>query len=368
MHAIALRPGTTDVRLVERPEPDVNGPDEINVRILEVGICGTDRDEASGGRAEAPPGADDLIIGHEMLGQVTAVGPGVGSVKPGDYAVFTVRRGCGRCPACAMNRSDMCYTGGYVERGIKQRDGYQAEYVVDREQYIVKVPPPLRPIGVLAEPLSVVEKAIAEAVSIQVQRLPDVGKADDWLARQTVLVAGLGPIGLLAAMALRLRGAKVLGLDIVDEETERPQFLQQLGGAYVDGRQTSPTRLYEAHGDIHLILEATGVASLEFDLLSALANNGIYVLTGIPAGDRPLSVDGAAIMRQLVLRNQVIVGSVNASREHFQLAVDDLAQAQARWGSLIEKLISHRLPYTEYEQALTQHPADEIKTVLVWHA
>jgi threonine dehydrogenase-like Zn-dependent dehydrogenase len=119
------------VGLVDRPEPEIAAPDDVKVRVLQVGICGTDREEAAGGRAEAPPGADELVIGHEMLGQVVEVGPAVSQVQPGDYAVFSVRRGCGQCPACTIDRSDMCYTGGYAERGIKARDGYQAEYVVD---------------------------------------------------------------------------------------------------------------------------------------------------------------------------------------------------------------------------------------------
>ena len=79
-----------------------------------------------------PPSHDDLVLGHEMFGQVADVGRAVTMVTPGDYAVFTVRRGCGRCRSCAMNRSDMCQTGLYSERGIWALDGYQTEYVVDQ--------------------------------------------------------------------------------------------------------------------------------------------------------------------------------------------------------------------------------------------
>ena len=133
MRAIAVVPGTKTIRMVERPRPSIGAPDEIELRVLRVGICGTDREEAAGGRAKAPPGHDDLVLGHEMIGQVTAVGAAVTMVAPGDCAVFTVRRGCGRCRACAMNRSDMCRTGAYAERGIWGLDGYQTEFVVDRE-------------------------------------------------------------------------------------------------------------------------------------------------------------------------------------------------------------------------------------------
>ena len=96
--------------------------------------------------------------------------------------------------------------------------------------------------------------------------------------------------------------------------------------------------------------------------------NGVYAVTGIPSGDRPLTLSGAKIMRQLVLRNQVVVGSVNASRDHFQLAVDDLALAQTRWPHAVANLITHRHPYAEFDRAFAHHGSDEIKVVLEWGA
>src|SRR5918911_3060496 len=181
MQALALTPGTTTLRMVDRPEPQIGAPDEVKLRIVRVGICGTDREEASGGRALAPQGKQDLVIGHEMFGQVVEVGQAVTRVKAGDYAVFTVRRGCGKCLPCAMNRPDMCRTGDYRERGIWRLDGYQTEFVVDKEQYVVRVPPELEPIGVLCEPLSVAEKAIDEALRLQFSRLPEAAATPDWL-------------------------------------------------------------------------------------------------------------------------------------------------------------------------------------------
>jgi threonine dehydrogenase-like Zn-dependent dehydrogenase len=367
MKAIASVPGTATLRLVDRPEPSVTAPDEVKVRMCRVGICGTDREEAAGGRARAPDGRRELVIGHEMFGRVVEVGRAVTRVRPGDYAVFTVRRGCGRCPFCAMNRSDMCSSGDYHERGIWGLDGYQTEFVVDTEQYTVRVPPELEPIGVLTEPLSVVEKAIDEAVRMQFARLPAAPAAPAWLSGRRCLVSGLGPIGLLGAMTLRLRGAEVYGLDIVDAVTSRPQWLAAIGGHYVDGRQVKPDRVNEVLGPIELILEATGVASLEFNLLDALAVNGVYVLTGIPGGARPLEIPGAELIRRLVLGNRIMVGSVNASRDHFQMAVDDLSLAHQRWGDHMDRLITHRHSYAEFETALGgQHSADEIKVIVEW--
>jgi threonine dehydrogenase-like Zn-dependent dehydrogenase len=368
MKAIAVIPGTTAVRLVDRPEPSITAPDEVKARVMRVGICGTDREEAAGGRAKAPSAHDDLVMGHEMFGQVVDVGTAVTQVKTGDYALFTVRRGCGQCRPCMLQRSDMCRTGLYTERGIWGLDGYQTEYVVDHEPFVVRVPHELEPVGVLTEPFSVAEKAIAEAVHVQRTRLPDSATSLDWLAGKRCLVAGLGPVGLLAALSLRLREADVWGLDIVDAETVRPRWLTAIGGHYLDGRKRPFDRAKNQIGSFDMIFEATGIASLQFELLDALALDGVYAVAGIPSGDQPLSVEGSALMRRLVLQNQLIVGSVNASRDHFQLAVHDLSMAERRWPGQIARLITHRHPYTDFEAAFQHHGSDEIKVVLDWQS
>jgi threonine dehydrogenase-like Zn-dependent dehydrogenase len=301
-----------------------------------------------------------------MFGRVVKIGKAVTRVAVGDFAVFTVRRGCGKCLPCLMNRSDMCQTGVYAERGIWGLDGYQTEYAVDKEQYVVHVPAELEPVGVLCEPLSVAEKAIDEAVRLQQARLPDAPASLDWLYGRPCLVAGLGPIGLLAALVLRLRGAVVYGLDVVDAGTARPDWLEHIGGQYIDGRQVPADQVDERFGRIDLIFESTGVAALEFNLLDALAPDGVYVLTGIPGGDRPVDIQGAELIRGLVLKNQVMLGSVNAARDHYQMAVDDLAHAHLLWGDHVTKLITNRHPFTDYEAALHQHTADEIKAVIEW--
>jgi glucose 1-dehydrogenase len=366
MKALALTVGTQDLHLVERPEPKIASDDEVKILVIRVGICGTDREEAAGGRALAPNSGKELVIGHEMIGRVVEVGQAVTRVKPADLAVFTVRRGCGRCLPCAMNRSDMCRTGEYCERGIWGLDGYQTEYVVDKEQYVVRVPPELEAVGVLCEPTSVVEKAVDEAVRLQFARLPDAQATPDWLFGKRCLVAGLGPIGLLGAMILRLRGALVFGLDVVDQDSPRPQWLAQIGGTYVDGRQVPPDKVDDTLGAMDLILEAAGIASLDFNLMDALGQDGVYVLTGIPGGDRPVQIDGAELMRALVLDNQVMVGSVNAARDHFQMAVDDLAKAHLIWGQQLNKLITNHYRYSDFAAALSHHDPDEIKVVLDW--
>lgn len=366
MKAISLKPGTTDVALIDIEEPQITAADDVKIRMLEVGICGTDREEAEGGRADAPAGKARLVIGHEMFGQVTETGSSVQTVQPGEYGVFMVRRGCGKCPACRSGRSDMCYTGDYTERGIKGADGYQAQYVVDKEQYLVKVPAELREVGVLTEPMSVAVKAIDEALIIQKARLGDFDAGEDWLRGKKALIAGIGPIGLMAAFCLRLKGATVIGMDIVDENTLRPRILKAIGGIYADGRQTAVTDLDSVYGEADFIFEATGIAKLQIELLDALAINGIYVATGIPGGNRPLTLEAASLLQQLVLKNQVLLGSVNASMRHYQMAVDELGAAFRQWPDILRSVITERIPYPKFENALHDHGPDEIKVVVEW--
>ena len=364
MKAIAIVPGTSGVSVIDINEPNITTPDEVKIKIWQVGICGTDREEVTGGRADAPPGKKQLIIGHEMFGQVVEVGNKVTKVKKGDYGVFIVRRGCGKCKACTSGRSDMCYTGDYTERGIKHADGYQTEYVVDKEEYLVKIPETMKEIGVLTEPMSVAIKAIAEAMTIQQARLGDFDQSPDWLKGKKALVAGIGPIGLMAAFALRLRGANVLGMDIVDDNALRVQILKQIGGHYVDGRKVQTTDLDEVCGESDFIFEATGISKLEIQLLDALAINGIYVVTGIPGGERPITIDAANILKQMVLKNQILLGSVNASIHHYETAVNDLQACLQQWPDAIKAVITEKIPFQKFQEAFHQHSTEEIKVVV----
>lgn len=366
MQAIAIVPGQAGAKLVERAEPALGTPDEIKVRILRVGICGTDREEVSGGRATAPDGQHDLVIGHEMCGQVVEAGSAVTRAKRGDLVVFTVRRGCGECFSCLTGRSDMCQTGKYRERGIKGLDGYQTEYVVDKERHVIVVPADLAAIAVLMEPLSIVEKAIDDAIRLQSTRCPEPAITPAWLSGRRCLVAGLGPVGLLAAMALVLRGADVYGLDVVDAASARPTWLTGIGGHYVDGRQVPANQVHDTVGAMDVILDASGIAALEFNLLDALALNGVYVVTGIPGGDRPLQVQGAELIRRLVMSNQLMFGSVNAARGHFEMAAHDLARGHRRWGSHLGALITRHHRPSQFAEAFGDRPSDSIKEVIEW--
>lgn len=366
MKAISIVPHEANITLKEISEPRLTSDSDIKIKVLQVGICGTDREEVTGGRADAPEGKQSLVIGHEMFGQVMETGRNVKDVKDGDFGLFTVRRGCNECPACLNDRSDMCYTGKYTERGIKGADGFQAEYVVDSEQYFIKVPASCKNIGVLTEPMSIAAKAIDEALTIQQARLKKIDTTKNWLKGKKALVAGLGPIGLMTVFALRIKGAEVTGLDIVDETSLRVQILKNLGGKYIDGRKVKTIDIDETFGEYDFVFEATGIAMLQIQLIDTLANNGIYVATGIPAGSRPLTIMAGDIMQQLVLKNQILLGSVNAGKEHYIMAVEYLQQSQEYWPGLIEKVITHKFSYVDYQTALLSHEDQEIKSVVQW--
>lgn len=371
MKAITFEPRRKELKMADRPEPVVTRPDEVKLKIIGVGVCGTDRERIAEGKASPPEGLGDIVIGHENMGRVVEAGPSVTSVKPGDLAVFTIRRGCGACLPCAVGRADMCRTGNYKDRGLSGMDGFNAEYAVDSEEYVVKIPDALASTGVLLEPMSVVEKAVAESLRLQFARLPDALSSPDWLYGKKALVAGIGNIGLLAALALRLRGAEVWGLDIVDSSNARVRWLLGIGGFYIDGRSVKPEKVDGIIGPMDMVVEAAGVPGLEFGLFDVLARDGIYVVAGIPSEELhggKVSVDGAALMNRLVRMNLLVFGSVSSAPGHFRAAVDDFLRAEYRWKGHLEKMITAEKDYRDFKGALTARDEKEIKTVIRWAA
>lgn len=365
MKAISLIPGTTQIELIEQIEPQIQHSDEVKLKVMEVGVCGTDRELAAGGRASAPQGEEKLIIGHEMIGNVIEVGKSVKEFKPGDLAIVTVRRGCNHCPACLADRADMCYSGDYLERGIKGSHGFNAEFVIDKEKHLIKVHKSAASYGVLCEPASIVEKAIDEIVTLQKTRLPDWAKPED-IKKKRALVVGLGPIGLLACILLKLRGFQLFASGIIDATSNRAKLVEEIGGTYIDSRKVQYKEMPSRFGSFDLIYEAAGLAQLDFQLLFALGNNGGCVLTGVADQTSIFSVEGGYLMHQLVLKNQMIFGSVNAATKHWKAAIEDLEKAENKWPGVVSKLITTRLPKERFKELLGKKSENEIKGVLVW--
>jgi len=339
MKAIAVYPGRPDsIHLAELAEPDVMdvpGGKGVLARVLVVGVDATDREINSGEYGEAPAGSAVLVLGHESFGQVEAVGPAVTDLRPGDYVVYMVRRP-GEGFYDSIGYQDMTTSDTYLERGISLRHGYLTEKVVDHEDYAIKVPPVLRHVGVLLEPTSVAEKAIRQAYEIQ-RRL------GVWRPRRAV-VLGAGPLGLIATMALRVRGLDVVTWALPQRPNRNAELVEALGARYVSAKEQSIEALAAEFGNIDLIIEATGYSPLVFEAMEFLGRNGVLVLTGIAGGDREADmVHADHILQSCVLGNKVVVGSVNAARTDFERGVSDLVMAESLWPGWLSRLLTHRV-------------------------
>ncbi|GAB3662410.1 glucose 1-dehydrogenase [Glycomyces tarimensis] len=346
MRALTTVPGRKNsLELAEVPEPEP-AEGELLVDGLAMGVCGTDKEIVAGDYGWAPPRADRLVIGHESLGRVRAAPDGSG-FAPGDLVVGVVRRPDPvPCGACERGQFDACRNGGYVERGIKQLDGYGSEAWTVEADYAVKLDPGLSEAGVLLEPTSVVAKAW--------EQIDKVG-GRSWFEPRTVLVTGAGPIGLLAALIGAQRGLDVHVLDIVTEGP-KPGLVRDLGATYHHDGVDAAVRVAEPD----VVIEATGASSVVFDAIAATGAFGVVCLTGVSPAGRRVSVDAGAINREIVLENDAVVGSVNANLGHCAEAARVLAAADKGW---LSRLITRRVRLSDYGRAFRAEPGD-VKTVI----
>jgi len=344
MKAITVEPRKPgSARYEDAPEPDERDG-SVLVEAVAVGVCGTDAEIVEGKYGWAPPGKGRLVLGHESLGRVIDPGP-KGGLKKGDLVVGIVRRPDPvPCPNCAVGEWDMCRNGEYTERGIKQIDGFMSERWRIEPEYAVRVDPSLGLLGVLLEPTTVVAKAW-EQVSL-------VGQRAFW-EPQHVLVTGAGPIGLLAALLGRLRG---LDVHVLDRMTSgpKPDLVRALGATYHSGTTA------EVGFEPDIIVECTGVGQVIADAFRHIAAGGVVCLTGIGSGGRTTGLPLADVASEIVLQNNVVVGSVNANKRHWYKAAQDLARADRGW---LSRLVSRRERPEDFARALERSPED-VKVVL----
>jgi glucose 1-dehydrogenase len=367
MKAIAVTPATKTVDIIDLPEPELSSPTEVKLRMLEAGVCGTDREICAFEYGTPPQGSPQLIIGHESLGQVLEVGSRVTRVKVGDLVVAMVRRPCSHahCMACRSGRQDFCFTGQFNERGIKEQHGFMAQFVVDDEQYMNPVPHDLREIAVLVEPLTIAEKGLAQVWQVQARLpwgcpvLPDKPAAHCHKA----VVLGAGPVGLLGAMALVNAGFDTHVYAREPLPNPKSAVVEMIGAKYLSAETHSLEDLAKAAGNVDLVYEATGASRLAFDMMKFLGANGIFIFTGVPGRRGPVQVDTDLIMRNLVLKNQVVFGTVNAGRDAFEAAIRDIGIFSQRWPQAMRSLITGRFRIREYRELLLG-PSSGIKNVI----
>jgi len=357
VQALAVFPSKKTVRLVDVPKPQLQDATGVLLRVREVGLCGTDREIISFEHGSPPPGSDRLILGHESLAEVVEVGRSVQSLRPGDLVVAIVRRPCSHpeCRPCLAGRSDFCITGQFTERGIKEADGFLTDYALDDEEYLVKVPKPLADVAVLIEPLTVVAKAVVQARAI-LDRLP----YEPGLQRGLVL--GAGPIGLLGAMALVANGYETVVYSREPDESDRSKLIHSVGASYVSASSQPLETLTERTGEFDVILEAVGFAPVMMAASRLLRANGVAVLTGIPGEGAATEITVGRSLRDLVLKNQVVFGTVNAGRRDYVSAIQQLEQFMTLFPESTRTLITHRVPLSEASRMLTH--GDGIKNVV----
>lgn len=323
------------MHLEDVPEPsldDVDGGRGVLVKVIRVGVDGTDKEINAAEYGAAPEGFDYLVTGHESLGEVLEAGPNVpASLRPGNLVVATVRRP-GSSPYDRIGLQDMTTDDVYYERGINLLHGYLTERYVEDATYVVPLPHSLREVGVLLEPLSISEKGLNQAYEIQ--RRLKIWKPE----RAAVL--GAGSIGLLCTLALRLRGIDVTCFSLRKPPYLNSQLVEELGAAYVSSEATSLADTSAEHGPFDLIFDATGFSPLAFEAAEVLAKNGVLVLASVTGGDRKTEIPSDKINQGFVLGNKVMVGTVNASRDDFDRGVTDLVRAEAFYPGWLAKLLT----------------------------
>jgi threonine dehydrogenase-like Zn-dependent dehydrogenase len=340
MKAVAVTPGKPkSVHLVEMDKPavaDVRGGRGVLVEVLRAGVCGTDREINNAEYGTAPAGSEFLVLGHENFGRIVEVGERVTEFEPGDFVVATVRRP-GKSIYDKIGTQDFTTDNEYFERGISRLHGFMSEFYAESADNLVRIPASLAEIGVLLEPLSIIEKGLKQATDIQ-ERLKV------WKPR-TAAVLGTGNVGLLTVMALRMRGLAVHGFGWEHPDGYlNAELCRAIGATYDSTQSTSVTDSVGRYGQYDLIFECTGYSPIIFDAMQSLNENGILILSSVTGGDRKTdAVPSDKINQHFVLGNRAMVGTVNANREHFETGVRDFALCEAMYPGWLGRMLTHRI-------------------------
>lgn len=351
--AITVIPGTQhSLSLRDVPDP-VPKRGDLLLRVLRVGVCGTDMDIVNGFYGEPPAGSPYLVLGHESLSRVEEVGPGCRGFKKGDLVVPTVRRNCPEeCLNCRSGESDMCLTGHYREHGIKGLHGFASELAVSDSHFVAKLPESLSDVGVLLEPLTIVEKGIGQAFIMQEGRMK-------WRPKNAI-VLGSGPVGLLATALLELMGLSVTTVARKPDDSPKARLATSTGATYIDVGSTPLSGLEDR---FDLVFEATGSTSVALEAQNLCSTNGIVSFVGIYKSEAGTE-DAGKVFTNLVLGNRVYFGSVNANISYFRRGANDLVRLRRKWNGFLEGIMTDRFPLEEAKSAYGPKGEESVKTIL----
>jgi threonine dehydrogenase-like Zn-dependent dehydrogenase len=351
MKAIAVHPGTPNsIHLRDIPKPkvtDIADGRGVLVKVLRVGVDGTDKEINAAEYGAAPPGDDFLVTGHESFGVVEEVGPNVpDTIRPGTYVVASVRRP-GSSVYGKIGLQDFTTDDVYYERGINLLHGYLTEYYVEDAQYVFPLPANLADVGVLLEPLTVAEKGINHAYEIQ-RRLKV------WEPRKAC-VLGSGTVGLLTALVARLRGVELTVYSLPQKPYRNAELIEELGGRYFSSQDTTLADVSAQRGPFDLMFDATGFSPIVWEAAEVLGKNGVLVLASITGGERKVEINSDKINQSFVLGNKVMLGTVNAAPADFRSGVDDLIKSEALFPGWLNKLLTTPVRGLEnYEQMIRE--------------
>ncbi|MDX6455457.1 MAG: glucose 1-dehydrogenase [Gaiellaceae bacterium] len=335
MRALVTRPGVAHSTHVADVPAAHAGPGQLLLRVLEVGVCGTDREISEGVFGVPPESEVELVLGHELLGVVDGDGHGF---SRGDLVTATVRRSCAHCRACEEGSPDSCLTGDYSERGITRLDGFARELVAEDAAQLIRIPGSLGRLGVLAEPTSICERAIRHARTI--------GGRQPW-ELERALVLGAGAIGILSTFLLRLAGVDVwtAGLE------PQVDLVTECGARYFSTKDVPLDALREDVGGFDLVVAAVPDAQVMADSLGLLRRSGVACLLGIDGRNQTVEIDGPVLGVDAILENRVLFGSVNAHRQDWLAGVEALDRARERWPGALETFVGLRVPLDRFAEA-----------------
>lgn len=363
MKAVIVRPPKVGVSIeeIKEPQPERN---KVKIRILDTGICGTDREIVNGKliTARPPNGKDYLILGHEAVGVVEEDCCGF---KKGDLVMPVNRRGCGHCLNCLIGRPDFCETGEFVEAGMSGLDGFMREYYYDDPKYLVRVPREIRDFAVMAQPLSDLEKSLEEILNIQRRMLWICG--DGTFNCRKALVVGTGPVGVLFSLLLKAYGFEVWITNRRELNDMEREIAEEVGLEFYNSAN-GYDGLKEKVGKFDIIFDASNAFTYIAEHLFSLLNyNGILGLFGFPqSGQFSIPYD---MIQNFIMRSNVMVGLVNGQKPHFEMAMIHLAAWKSMWPKTVKAMITKEVDIEdekEVKEVIMNKLPSEIKVKIRW--